>query len=252
MKAKITLFILLIISFAVSSAQDTMYVHQLGGNILRIAVSQIDSITFEYTGAIGETVVDIDGNVYPVVTIGSQKWMADNLRVTRYNDGSPIALVTANTAWTEIETPAYCWYENNEAHKNTYGAIYNWYAASQPNICPEGWHVASDEEWTVLTTFLGGTAEAGSKLKEAGTVHWKEPNSGATNETGFTALPGGWRYRNDGEFKELNEAGLWWTSTGHESYNTSAWYRQMKFNGRNVYRGNFLKGHGYCIRCMKD
>ncbi len=233
-------------------AQDTMYVHQPGGNILRIPVSQIDSVTFEYSGEIGETVTDIDENVYPVVTIGSQKWMVGNLKVTRYNDGTPIPNVTGNTEWSGLETPAYCWYDNNEAYKHPYGAIYNWFAASQPNICPEGWHVPSDEEWTQLTTFLGGEAEAGSKLKEAGTVHWKSPNNGATNETGFTALPGGWRYRNDGEFKELGEAGKWWTSTGHESFLGAAWYRQMKFNGRNVFRHNLLKGHGYCIRCMKD
>ena len=245
-------FLFLLFAFYALEAQDTMYVHQSGGNILRIPVSQIDSVTFEYSGVIGETVVDIDGNVYQVVTIGSQKWMKGNLKVTRYNDGTPIPLVTGATEWNQSETPAYCWYDNNEAYKHPYGAIYNWYAAGQPNICPEGWHVPTDEEWTQLTTYLGGEAEAGNKLKEAGTAHWKSPNTGATNETGFTALPGGWRFYNDGEFKELNEAGRWWTSTGHESFLSAAWYRQMKFNGRNVFRHNLLKGHGYCIRCLKD
>jgi uncharacterized protein (TIGR02145 family) len=247
------IYLFFVILFSVSLvAQDTMYVHQPGGNILRIPVSQIDSVTFEYSGAIGETVVDIDGNVYPVVTIGSQKWMAGNLKVTRYNDGTPIPMVTGATEWNQTEDPAYCWYDNNEDNKHPYGAIYNWFAASQPNICPEGWHVPSDEEWTTLTTYLGGEAEAGGKLKEMGTIHWTQPNTGATNETGFTALPGGWRFNNDGLFKELNDTGRWWTSTGHEIYGSAAWYRQMKFNGRNVFRHNLLKGHGYCIRCMKD
>jgi len=251
MKKRMYIVIALLFSMNILSAQDTMYVHQPSGNILVIPISQIDSVTFYYDGEIFETVIDIDGNIYRVVTIGSQKWMASNLKVTRLNDGSPIPNVTDNAEWSDLTTPAYCWYDNNIAHKNLYGGLYNWYVAGSSNICPEGWHVPTDEEWTQLTTYLGGEAEAGGKLKESGTIHWKDPNTGATNETGFTALPGGRRYQ-EGEFQDLGEVGRWWTSTEHESFEIAAWYRQMKFDGRNVFRHNLRKIHGYCIRCIKD
>ena len=250
-KILMTLFVF-VVSFSSILAQDTMYVHEQNGKITAFPVNKIDSVIFYRSNAMGETITDIDGNVYRIVTIGSQTWMGENLKTTRYYDGTPIPLITDATEWSELETPGYCWYNNNESeNKGLYGALYNWYAAAHPKICPEGWHVPSDEEWTVLTDYLGGESTAGGKLKEAGTEHWREPNTGATNETGFTALPAGIRYGTNGDYKSQGEEGRWWTSTDHETFG-SGWFRTMKYGSRNVGRHHLLKIHGFCIRCIKD
>lgn len=138
-----------------------------------------------------EEVLDTDGNIYHTVVIGNQVWIVENLKTTRYNDGTSIPLVTGNTEWINLTTPGYCWYDNDITNKETYGALYNWYAVQTNKICPAGWHVPSDSEWTALTDFLGGESTAGGKLKEAGTMHWDSPNTGATDESGLTLLPGG-------------------------------------------------------------
>ena len=140
------------------------------------------------------TVTDIDGNVYHTVTIGTQTWMVENLKTTRYRNGEAIPNITDNASWAALITCAYCDYNNIPSNSITYGKLYNWYAVNDSrNIAPMGWHVSTDAEWTTLTTFLGGTSIAGGKLKENGTIHWNSPNVGATNETGFSALPGGYR-----------------------------------------------------------
>ena len=136
------------------------------------------------------TATDIDGNVYHTVTIGTQIWMVENLKTTRYNDGSPIPFVTDSSSWSNLTTPGYCWYNNDTTNKNTYGALYNWFAVNTGKLAPTGWHVPTDDEWTTLTTYLGGESIAGGKLKETGTTHWRTPNAGATNEIGFTASSG--------------------------------------------------------------
>jgi uncharacterized protein (TIGR02145 family) len=175
------------------------------------------------------TVTDIDGNIYHTVTIGSQVWLVENLKVTQYNDGTPIPLVTVGTDWGNLTTPAYCWYNNSYAtYGSVYGALYNWYAVNTGKLCPPGWHVPTSAEWTVLTNYLGGESEAGGKLKETGTTHWASPNTGATNETGFTALPGGSRY-NTGSFQlNITFNGLWWSSTGYSTSNAT--YLVMSYN----------------------
>ncbi len=153
----------------------------------------------DHTGETG-TVTDIDGNVYQTIGIGSQYWTAENLKTTRFNDGTPIPLVTDNSTWEFLVAPGYCWYNNDEAaSKEVYGALYNWYVVVSSKLPPEGWHVSTDAEWTILETFLGGITGAGGKLKETGTDHWLTPNTGATDETGFTALPGGIRAK-DGSY----------------------------------------------------
>jgi uncharacterized protein (TIGR02145 family) len=147
-------------------------------------------------------VTDGDGNVYNTVTIGTQIWMKGNLKTMKFNYGTSIPNVTDNTTWAGLTSAAYCWYNNDAAtYKTTYGALYNWYAVDVAsndgkNVCPAGWHIPSDAEWTTLTDYLGGASVAGSKLKETGTTHWLSPNTGATNESGFTALPGGGHSRN--------------------------------------------------------
>lgn len=138
------------------------------------------------------TVTDYDGNVYQTVLIGDQCWMMENLKVTHYRNGDPIPHVTDGVTWGNLTSGAYCNYNNDEGNVATYGRLYNWYAVDDSrNIAPAGWHVPSDAEWQTLVDYLGGDAVAGGKMKEAGTTHWASPNTGATNESGFTALPGG-------------------------------------------------------------
>lgn len=145
-------------------------------------------------------VVDAGGNVYTTVIIGNQEWFTENLRTTKYNNGTPIPNITSNSEWGNLTTGAYAWYDNDEAtYKYAQGALYNWYAVETGNLCAAGWHVPTDAEWTTLTDYLGGASVAGGKLKATGTIEaetglWHDPNTGATNETGFTALPGGGRY----------------------------------------------------------
>jgi uncharacterized protein (TIGR02145 family) len=196
--------------------------------------------------AIVTNVKDGDGNLYTTVTIGTQVWMKENLKTTKFNDGIAIPLVTG-LEWRYLTTPGYCWYNNNEAgFKNIYGALYNWYTVNTGKLCPLGWHVPSDSEWSTLTNFIG---EAGGKLKEAGTAHWPSPNTGATNETGFTALPGGVRYYG-GSYEGAGNTGYWWSSTG---YNTMGIYRAMNYFSDVVGSGNDMyKEYGFSVRCIKN
>jgi uncharacterized protein (TIGR02145 family) len=195
-------------------------------------------------------VKDVDGNLYKTIKIGPQVWITENLKTTKYKDGTAIPLVADNTAWSNLTTPGYCWYTNNEAvHKATYGALYNWYVVSTGNLCPFGWHVPSNVEWTTLTDYLGGTIVAGGKLKETGTTHWASPNTGATNETGFTALPGGYRYLN-GTFYYIGSYGFWWSATEIEA--TVAWSRNLYYSNSNVTRISFSEGNGFSVRCLRD
>ncbi len=195
------------------------------------------------------TITDKDENVYRTIQIGDQVWMAENLKTTKYNDGTPIPPVTGNTIWSNLTTPGYCWYDNDQStYGETYGALYNWYTVETGNVCPEGWHVPTDGEWTELID-LGGQGVAGGKLKEAGTTHWNSPNTGATNETGFTALPGGNR-DDQGEFLGAGFHGHWWSSTGDNT--GDAWYRCMLYVYSEVGRGVSSKQGGFSVRCVKD
>jgi uncharacterized protein (TIGR02145 family) len=197
-----------------------------------------------------EPLTDIDGNTYNTITIGNQVWMQENLRVTTLNDGTGIALVEDNDTWLQTGDPGYSWYDNDEAtHGNTYGAFYNWYAVNTGMLCPDGWHVATDVEWTALTDYLGGEGVAGGKLKEAGTEHWDSPNTGATNESGFTARPGGYR-SNGGQFYSAGGRGSWYTSTAKDA--TYVWRRDMNSNDAAVDRWDNNKNFGLSVRCMKD
>jgi uncharacterized protein (TIGR02145 family) len=197
------------------------------------------------------TVTDIDGNVYQTVTIGTQVWMKEDLRVTHYRNGDSIPNVTDNTAWTAQTAGAYCEYNNSLSNAATYGRLYNWYAVSDSRIiAPAGWHVASDAEWQMLSDSLGGSVVAGGKLKEAGTTHWTSPNTGATNESGFTALPGGYRGINNGTFFQLGSCTYFWSSTGYNS--DMAWLRCLFSSFSDLYRGGIYKGNGFSVRCVKD
>ena len=196
-----------------------------------------------------DTIKDVDGNKYKTVTIGNQVWMKENLKTTRYNDGSEIPLVTDYDLWTELTTPAFCWYGNDSTNKEVYGALYNWYAVETKKLCPEGWHVPADSEWVKLKDFLGESGIAGDKLKEAGIAHWKSPNSEATNESGFSALPGGFRSFN-GAFNYIWIAGYWWSSTEYTGTNVYFWNLRYKFSY--LYKYIADKPNGFSVRCLKD
>jgi uncharacterized protein (TIGR02145 family) len=197
------------------------------------------------------TVNDYDGNTYNTVKIGNQWWMAENLKTTTLNDGTPIPLETDGIQWSWKTTPAYCWYDNDEVtYKNTYGALYNWFTVNTDKLCPVGWHVPGDAEWTELTDYLGGYSVAGGKLKEAGTAHWSDPNTGATNESGFSAVPGGRRYFTTGGFLNVLEMGWWWSAT--EYYAPSARIRFLSNNNAIIDWGDHEKVSGFSVRCVRD
>lgn len=209
------------------------------------------------TGLQAQTMSDIDGNVYKTVTIGKQVWMKENLKTTKYNDGKAIPLVKDDMAWKASTTPAYCWNNNDEkTNKNKYGALYNWYTVNTNKLCPKGWHIPTDAEWTVLTTYLGGESVAGGKLKEKGTTHWESPNTGATNESGFTALSSGARnYAGSFDLAGSNvlyfrSNGYWWSAT--ELYTFNAYYRRLYSSLSDIYRSPSVKQSGYSVRCLRD
>ncbi len=208
-----------------------------------------DAISF----ATLEEVVDADGNFYSTVIIGNQEWFAENLRTTVYNDGTPIPNIRGDLNWINLTTGAYAWYNNNEAsYKETYGALYNWHAVEPGNLCPAGWHVPSDEDWRSLTDYVGGRSLAGGKLKSTRTApdahpRWQSPNTGATDEYGFSALPGGIRGEN---FNFIGIYGFWWSST--ENSPEEAWRRFIDFDFVFVSRSHDFKHHGYSVRCVRD
>jgi len=216
-----------------------------------VGTSYGDQVTFLSQGLVPETFTDLDGNVYHAVVIGKQTWMVENLKTTKYRSGAAIPNVTANASWAALVSGAYCW-RNNDAstYKATYGAIYNWYAvADSRNIAPVGWHVPTITEWNTLANYLGGITVAGAKLKESGTSHWSTPNAGATNSTGFTALPGGSR-NSDGTFYNFGTYGIWWMSTEYSAKN--AWYGFMYYNDSDSDNYNDLKFIGFSVRCIRD
>jgi uncharacterized protein (TIGR02145 family) len=195
-------------------------------------------------------VTDIDGNVYHTITIGTQVWMVENLKTTKYRNGDLICNVTDNAVWVSFTTGAYCNYNNDTNNSASYGMLYNWYAISdRRNIAPIGYHVPSDSEWTTLITYLGGESIAGGKLKEKDTTHWKNPNTGATNKTEFTALPGGCR-NIGGPFSSVGINGMWLSSTEGDASN--GWIRCMEYGDSGAYRYYGSKGGGFSVRCIRD
>jgi len=197
------------------------------------------------------TVIDIDGNIHHTVTIGAQVWMVENLKVTRYRDGTTIPTETNDTVWSMLTTGALCWYDNDSGtYKDTYGALYNFYAViDDRGLCPEGWHVPTETEWRELETFLGGQAVAGGKMKEVGTTHWTDPNIGATDESGFCGLPGGGRGQITGT-GELGNYATWWTSTSYDS--AYAWHWGLYHGNASVRRNPGHKASGFSVRCIRD
>ena len=202
------------------------------------------------------SVSDIDGNTYKTIQIGTQTWMAENLKTTKFNDSSSIDGVLDDILWWYLARPAYCWYGNNANNMAIYGALYNWYSIDaetnrHKNICPAGWHVPTDTEWTTLTDHLGGYSIAGGALKETGKLHWITPNFGATNESGFTALPGGYRDYN-GKFNSygIGFSGYWWSSP--DSNNSGVLFRHLFYYYSSVHIVEGAKNDGFSVRCIMD
>lgn len=212
----------------------------------------------QFTTAFGcgiSTVTDIDGNIYNTVLIGNQCWIAENLEVTKYNNGMSIDYPGEDVeAWDNNTTGAYAWYVNDISWKDSYGALYNWHAVNNASgLCPAGWHVPTDAEYTTLTNYLGGETIAGGKMKSTRTdptphPRWNSPNTGATNESNWSGFPGG--YRSGAYFEDFGGSGWWWTSTPIYS---GAWGRTLFYNGIYVYlNSDNWSGLGYSVRCLKN
>ena len=197
------------------------------------------------------TVADSDGNVYKTVTIGTQVWMAENLRTTKFNDGTSIPLVTVAASWGALSTAGYCWYNNDASNKSTYGALYNWFTVATTKLCPTGWHLPSDSEWGTMTTYLGGELAANLKIRESGVSHWPSPNT-STNSTGFSAVPGGCRDAN-GVFVDMIYYNYLWTNTEYLNIPGFAMNRQIACENNCAQRATaYSKKSGFSVRCIKD
>jgi uncharacterized protein (TIGR02145 family) len=251
-------------------AQD-LQIHKTDGTVVTVPLNAIDSITFFEGGGTficgSSTVTDIDGNVYNTVLIGSQCWMKENLKTTTYNNGTVIPNVTDEGAWVNLTSGAFVWYGNDISWKDSYGALYNWYAVDADGLCPNGWHVPTDNEWTELTDFIGGTGPPhGNELKSCRQVNsplggscntsehprWGEDiwdGNFGTDDYGFSGLPGGARDFS-GAFHYIGDSGIWWSST--ETSSTSAWYRALYYSYGYVDVSVSLKRDGFSVRCLRD
>ena len=217
-----------------------------GNNLKRFGVILICA---GFAGCHSNSVKDIDGNKYKTIHIGEQVWMAEDLKTTKYNDGSAIPLVNDYDKWSKLITEGFCWYNNDNTDKRANIALYNWYSVATNKLCPKGWHVPTDAEWEALGIFLGGPPVAGGKMKEKGFGHWKEPNILATNESGFTALPGGFRSFN-GSFSYIGKSGYWWSSTEYSG--TNSFFFNLRYKYSDLYRYIADKPNGFCVRCLLD
>jgi uncharacterized protein (TIGR02145 family) len=197
-----------------------------------------------------ELLTDMEGNSYKTVTIGSQVWMAENLKTTKFVDGSDIPLIEDASSWGNLTTPGYCWYNNDPlTFKEPYGALYNDFTVATGKLCPTGWHVPEKEEWQKLRDYLGDSIQAGAKLKEPGTAHWLSPNKGADNSSGFTALGAGLRYF-EGTFASINSFTSFWSATAIST--DDEWYCGLYFGDTAFIIDHRNRKHGFSVRCLKD
>ena len=202
----------------------------------------------DWTEGGGGHVIDADGNVYSTVKIGTQEWMAENLRVMHYQNGDSIPNITNATTWAGLTTGAWRWYSDNSATFGKYGIIYNWFAIDDSrHLCPAGWHMPTNTEWDILVSYLGGSTVAGGPMKAAG--KWNSPNIGATNSSGFCALPGGY-CSGSGYFNYIGIYGNFWSATDFSS--TQAYYEHMINSETTIVNTGATKNFGINVRCLKD
>ena len=191
-----------------------------------------------------------DGDSYETILIADQLWMLENLKVTQYSNGDIMPIWNSNSECSNQSNGAYIVYDNTPSNTNVYGNLYNWYAVNDDRgICPDGWHVPSDDEWTILIDYLGGNGVAGGKMKETGIIHWNSPNTGATNESGFTALPAGYRDDTNGSFGYMGIYGYFWSNSTNGN-NVSFW--QLAYNNSNAYNGQASKTFAMSVRCINN
>jgi uncharacterized protein (TIGR02145 family) len=241
-----------------------------------VGTSYGNVITFSTTGnVVGDivfnqdltydSITDIVGNTYKTIKIGSQVWMAENLKTSKFNDGTDITYIGEMRYWRGCSTPAYCWYLNDESrYINPYGALYNWHTVNTGKLCPTGWHVPSLEEWQTLFEYSGSDSLAGRQLRESGTAHWVMTDTGVTNGSGFTALPGGIReslidpsgYPESDDFRNLGYTGAFWSATELLDliipYEGASW--DFYYDDYNSYCGSwgYFESYGLSVRCIKD
>lgn len=197
-----------------------------------------------------EVVTDQEGNRYNTITIGNQVWMAENLRTTILNDGSEIPLVENADIWSNLTSPGYCWYNNDEASfKDAYGALYNGYTIITEKLCPSGWHIPERQDWQALRNFLGDSTAVGGKLKESGTIHWLSPNTGADNSSGFTGRGSGIRYF-EGTFSSILSFSSLWSSTITQT--DELWYTGLFYAGADFLMDHRNEKYGFSVRCLKN
>ena len=234
------------------------------GAIGAIGVLVAVVVAFTASGCVGQpyvppvppmptgSVTDVEGNVYPTIVIGTQEWMVENLKTTTYSDGAPIPNETDGTTWSNLPTDAYCWYDNDDvANKDLYGALYNWFAVDKGKLCPTGWAVPARDSWGALADALGGDVVAGGPIKEPGTVHWQAPNAGATNLSGFSALPAGMR-NVAGSFDQMGQVALWWTSEDRLiSLPATAYFWFVNYMNTAAISSDAPLTAGYSVRCFR-
>jgi uncharacterized protein (TIGR02145 family) len=246
---------LLSVPYSLSSNNGISRVSETGdslilsnGNFVIIPGLSIANPKPKPTSGYGSNITDTEGNTYKTVYIGTQQWMADNLKVSKYSDGTIIPNVTDNITWCNLTNGAWAYYNNDQANNTKYGKLYNLYSVSKTtngnmNVCPTGWHVPTNTEWNVLIDYLGGKSVAGGKLKEVGTNSWVFPNTDANNNSLFTGIPGGLRGY-DGSFVKYGEYGVFWSTDGN--------FTIVNFGGGVYYDGIDLNKVGCSIRCLKD
>jgi uncharacterized protein (TIGR02145 family) len=254
----------------VSLTGDTLYL-QNGGFVIMPGISEANNIggqtgiTQHTCGATNVhnpdktygTMTDQQGNVYKTIVIGTQEWMAENLKTTIYRNGNAIANLTDNTQWAGLTTGAWASYNNDSQYDCPYGKLYNWYAVADPrHVCPSGWHEPTDTEWSALINYIDPNADggiyfnfAGGKLKSTGTQYWGSPNQDATNESGFSGLPGGTRY-SSGVFIDVGSTGYWWSSS--ENNTSTAWLSGLDYYNGNSGQYGSSKQDGFSVRCLRD
>ena len=251
-------------------ALSTKTIDGSGTGSFASAILELSAITTYYVrayaknsfGTVYGTEVSFTTLDTQTITNGTQFWQNTNLDVATYSDGTVIPQVTDSTAWGNLTTGAWCYYNNDAATGATYGRLYNWYAAAgiwneasktdasqRKKLAPTGYHVPSDAEWTTLTDYLGGAGVAGGKMKESGTTHWNSPNEDASNSSGITGLPGGYR-GNDGTFTTIGDYGYWWSSS--ENNTADAWDRTLSYNNGSANRYVTSKPNGFSVRCLRD
>jgi uncharacterized protein (TIGR02145 family) len=250
----------------VSSTGDTLFVGD-GSFVIVPGISEANSFTTATTlhtcGAPNVhnpnltygSMTDQEGNVYKTIVIGTQEWMAENLNTSIYRNGDAIPTNLDDGTWQNTTSGAWAYYNNDASYACPYGKLYNGYACVDARqLCPVGWHVPTDAEWTVLTDFIGGEAVAGGKMKTTGTIEaatglWYSPNTGATNSSGFSGAPGGFRDFN-GDYYTIGFFGFWWSSS--EDDTNVAWYRYLNSNDGSALRDNDYKQFGLSVRCLRD